>query len=73
MCRIRWASIALGLSVLGLYVLREENDVSAVSSTLPAPIEAIIAGYTDQCRQLGGVLTAGADRLQIMTGDGKPD
>lgn len=47
------------------------------ASTLPAPIEAIIAGYASQCHQLGGALIAGADRPQIMTadfdGDGMPD
>jgi hypothetical protein len=49
----------------------------AAASTLPAPVEAIIAGYANQCRKLGGALAAGAERPQIMTGDfdgdGMPD
>jgi hypothetical protein len=49
---------------------REEIRVAPVSaSMLPAPIEAIIASYANQCHQLGGALAPGADRPQVMTGD----
>ncbi len=56
---------------------QEENRVPSTLPTLPAPIEAIIEGYRDQCRQLGGTLADAATRPEIMTGDldgdGKPD
>jgi hypothetical protein len=57
---------------------REQGAVAAASALmLPAPIEAIIAGYTNQCHQLGGALVPGADGPKIMTGDfdgdGLPD
>lgn len=51
-------------------VRQQESEAAAVPpSALPAPVEAIITGYTDQCRKLGGALAAGADRPKIMTGD----
>jgi hypothetical protein len=57
---------------------RQEIPVAPSSaSMLPAPVEAIIAGYANQCHQLGGVLAPGADRPKTMTGDfdgdGLPD
>jgi hypothetical protein len=61
--------LSAGLGLLGIG--------PGAASTLPAPIEAIIGGYANQCHQLGGALAAGADRPQIMTGDldgdGVPD
>ena len=64
--------IVILLTALGVLVIS-----AAADSTLPAPIEAIIAGYANQCHQFGGTLVAGADRPQIMTGDfdgdGMPD
>lgn len=78
--------IAIPLTALSLLIpgsatqalQRQEIRVALVSaSMLPAPIEAIIAGYANQCHQLGGVLAPGADRPKIMTGDfdgdGMPD
>jgi hypothetical protein len=56
---------------------REIRVGPASTLMLPAPIEAIIAGYANQCHQLGGALAPGADRPKIMTGDfdgdGMPD
>jgi hypothetical protein len=64
--------IVILLTALGVLAIS-----AAAASTLPAPIEAIIAGYANQCHQFGGTLVAGADRPQIMTGDfdgdGMPD
>jgi hypothetical protein len=85
MRRIVMLLTALSLFVPGLIVgfaraMQTPQDISVPAthtSTLPAPIEAIIAGYANQCHRLGGTLAAGADRPQIMTGDfdgdGKPD
>jgi hypothetical protein len=57
-------------------VLREEN-ASPSGPALPPAIQTIIVGYADQCRQLGGTLSAEDNSPLIMTGDfdrdGKPD
>jgi hypothetical protein len=47
------------------------------ASALPMPIRKAIAGYQDQCKQIGGLLTGAVRRPAILTadldGDGKPD
>lgn len=45
------------------------GEQQAASPALPEPVEAIIAGYITQCAQLGGRLTAGADRPRVMASD----
>jgi hypothetical protein len=58
-------------------VLAAFAATASAEAALPPAVEAIIAGYADQCRQLGGKLQPGADRPKVMTadfdGDGKPD
>jgi uncharacterized protein len=54
-----------------------QNDVPPVTAAIPAGVETLIAGYAEQCKQLGGTLAAGADRPLTMStdldGDGVAD
>ena len=54
-----------------------QNDVPPVTAAIPAGVETLIAGYADQCKQLGDTLAAGADRPLTMStdldGDGVAD
>ena len=46
-----------------------KNNVPPVTTAIPAGIETLIAGYAEQCKQLGGTLAAGADRPRMMSSD----
>lgn len=46
-----------------------QNNTPPVSAPVPPGVETIIAGYANQCKELGGRLNTGADRPAILTGD----
>ena len=65
--------IAQALTALG----QEVNDTQPAAPDLPAPVQAVVAGYAAQCAQLGGKLASAATQPHILTGDldgdGQPD
>jgi uncharacterized protein len=50
----------------GIAELAADRDAA---SAWPAPVQGVIAGYGEQCQQLGGSLAAGGSQPNIVTGD----
>ncbi len=63
--RTRIATLRDGLKG-GIAELAADRDRA---SALPAPVQEVIAGYGEQCRQLGGSLAAGGSQPNVVTGD----
>jgi hypothetical protein len=63
--RARIASLRDGLKS-GIAALAGDQQAGPA---LPAPVQAVLAGYADQCRQLGGSLGAEGGQPNMLTGD----
>ncbi|MDB5539081.1 MAG: hypothetical protein JWQ89_808 [Devosia sp.] len=46
-----------------------QNNAPPITVPVPPAIETLIAGYAEQCKNLGGTLDAGSDRPGLLSGD----
>jgi len=46
-----------------------QNQVPPVTTPIPVGVETLIAGYAEQCKQLGGTLNSGSDRPGLLSTD----